>query len=784
MHPLNTATQPLVVVIDDETTILSPREHAPSPIAEATPLARQLARIRLDLLAAMAADHIAHCPRIRSFPDEEASARAFEASCLDYLVSSANARLASPPTDAPKEPASWGWSTEHDLRLKRFLRRAAPQLTEAALCRALARQLLSRIGAPGPDEGPADASLLNIRMAGLKHTLGFRVPEHCVLARDAATGAVHVHGDAFQLGRALWREARSTRGAPEPDVVTADLPGEPSRQLRVEGGEWVSTTGPGRTETTVSLADLARADQAGGLCHRLSDDARERIALTVIEASEIDELMDFPASRISSPAMAAALLARLDDDAMTRWMARQALTERPDIALRVATSCVHAWRHGLVAGNVSQLGKQVVLESLTSVPRNWLDDRSLAWACGLGDEDRVRAVVVGVLGGIGKGLTADEALSILWRAEDHFPLAADSRSRCTDAFLDAIAPALRDGRLSPDQVTRLLGGGTAGEEGYGLTLVFRNGFCDAAGQFLDRLRALQGPQGLSADQLGRILTGAAAGRPSRSTPFSQRTAKLASPTALTRWYAEVLDLWRQGRIDGEHATQLMLGLDTQGWSAWNLALRRQSSEPDPTALLALVDAWVLAIQENLLPRTSLRDGLLSRSPITRQSELARAASNADIDPLSALFRRLGELKRLGVLPDADLVEMLDATVDVDGLTRAVAAEYSRLDAEGQAARRRVAAQRQLTSFERLLNECLVAERLDGASAARLLMARPDGRDSRSVRAAAMAGGHSDSHLRLLDDAVRRGDLSDAQRADAVRAAGGVVLADPPVAIAA
>ncbi len=177
-------------------------------------------------------------------------------------------------------------------------------------------------------------------------------------------------------------------------------------------------------------ADLALIDQAEGRRSRLTTRERERVALTVIESSPSAELMALPAAWVCSSRVAAALLQRLDDDAMSRWMADQALTQQPDVAARIAAAGVLAWRHGLVAGNADSLGKAIVWQSLTAKPRQWHDERCLTWASCLGDAGRVHAIAAGVLGGIGKGLTADEALSILWRKRGR-PTAAGQRSRAS-----------------------------------------------------------------------------------------------------------------------------------------------------------------------------------------------------------------------------------------------------------------------------------------------------------------------------------------------------------------
>jgi hypothetical protein len=403
-----------------------------------------------------------------------------------------------------------------------------------------------------------------------------------------------------------------------------------------------------------------------------------------------------------------------------------------------------------------------------------LDERRPAWACALGDAGRVRAVLGGVLGGIGKGLTAQEALSVLWREKDLLPLAAGQGKRCADAFLDALAPALRDGRLSSEQVTRLLGGGTLeGEEdeeedeGWGLTMVFGHGFCEEAARFLDRLRDFQGPQGLSEEQLGRILTGSVRGRRARGKPFSMQTVMKGSPQLIARWYAEILSLWRTQRLHAQDATRLMLGLDQQGWSAWHAAFRRDPRMPDPAVILALVEAWAQAIREQLLPPDALRGGLLSQSPVTEMRELAHAAGYADTGWLPALFTRLSEFARLGLLPEAHLCELLDATLDTQGLPHTVALSHPHLDPDGHAALQRSAAQRQLIRFERLLNACIGAGAVGDAAAARLLLARRDGRPSRSVLAAAFAGGDSETHAQLLREALHRGALSPEERAEAL-----------------
>jgi hypothetical protein len=767
MLPISPSASGMAAAIDDDTTIPASRDLARPPTSRAAPLAGELARTRQTLLESMAREHLALCPMIKSFPDQEPSFHGLEADCRDYLVSCANARLASPPTADPARPNSFGWSTEQDMQADLFVRRAAPRLTEAALCRALARQLLARIGAAGPGDVPADPELLHLRTAGLKRTLGFAVPTGCVLARDAATGEVRAHGDASLLGRALWRERRSTAGAPEDERVAVELPGSPARQLRIEGGEWVSIVGPGGTEAPVRVADLALIDQTEGCRSRLTAPSHEQVALTVVESSEIGELMDFPAAWICSGAVASALLDRLDDDAMSTWMARQLPTTQPDIARRVAASCVHAWRHGLVAGNADRLGKAVALESLRSTPRPWLDERRLAWACVLGDAERVQAILGGVLGGIGKGLTAEEALAILWRDKDLSPLAARHGHRCADAFLDALAPALLDGRLSPAQATRLLGGGCVERGGLGLTSVFSDGFCGEARRFLDRLRRLQGPTGLSRDQLGQIIAGTVGGKPGPDSPFSLRTVMKRSPTDIADWYAEILALWREQGLHAQDATRLMLGLNQRGWTAWHGAFRRDPRAPDPAVILALVEAWVHAIQARLLPPDSLRDGLLSQSPHTEQRELARAAGSAGTPWLPDLFARLGELTHQGVLPVADLCELLDATLDTQGLPQATTEEYPRLDAAVQAAFQRMAAQRQLALFHRLLNQCLREGSIDAPAAARLLLARRDGRPSRSVLAAAFAGGDAEAHSELLREALHRGTLSPEERAQAL-----------------
>ncbi|WP_431102733.1 hypothetical protein [Roseateles noduli] len=779
MLPTSTTASQIAAAIDDDTTIPAPLALAGSPGPGTTPLADEIASTRKALLESMAREHLALCLMVKRFPDQVESLDEHEADCVARLVAYATSALAALPGKPPPYPASWDCSAAHDMRAALFLHRAAPQVTEAAVCRALARRLLCEIGAAGPDGLPADAGLLKARAAGLSRRLGVRIPEACVLATDAVTGTVGARGDTTLLGQTLWQAGRPADAATEAAPVAMRLPGPSSRQLRIDAQEWVRIVGPDRQEASVRAADLALIDQAEGRRSRLTTRERERVALTVIDSAQPLELMAFPAGWVGSSRVAAALLQRLDDDAMSRWMAGQALTQRPDVAARIAAASVLAWRHGLVAGNVDSLGQATVWKSLTEKPRQWHDERCLTWASCLGDAGRVHAITAGVLGGIGKGMTADEALSILWRTEDVLPPLANGHGhRCAAAFLDALAPALRDGRLSAEQVTRLLGGGTPTRAGVGLGSVFIDGYCGEARQFLAALRQCQGPDGLSAEQQGRIITGTVHGRPPPRLSFTLQTVMKGSPTDIADWYAEILALWRTQRMPDQDARRLMLGLDRDGWSAWHAALRREPRGSDAAVVLALVEAWAVAIQQNLLPRGSLRDGLLSQSPRTRQCELARAAANTDTRRLSELFRRLGELNRLGVLPAADLVEILDATVDVDGLTQAVAAEYPHLDTTRRAGWRRIAAQRQLMSFERVLNECLEAEALDSASAARLLLARPDGRTSRSVRAAGMAGGHSDSHVRLLDDAERRGDLSATQKADALTAAGRLALANP------
>ncbi len=216
-------------------------------------------------------------------------------------------------------------------------------------------------------------------------------------------------------------------------------------------------------ERSVRVGDLALIDQAEGVRSRLSAHARERVALTAIDASSSADLRAFPAAWVCTSGVAAALLERLDDHEMSQWMARQALTEQPEIARRIAASGVDAWRHGLVAVSADRLGRTVVLESLNARASGHADDRSLTAARSLGDAGRVRDLVGGVLGGIGKGLTADEAVSILWREDDVEP----SRPVLRGEEDEWPSPAHRHGHRYKRSLPRRAGACVAGRPAVG-----------------------------------------------------------------------------------------------------------------------------------------------------------------------------------------------------------------------------------------------------------------------------------------------------------------------------
>lgn len=166
---------------------------------------------------------------------------------------------------------------------------------------------------------------------------------------------------------------------------------------------------------------------------------------------------------------------------------------------------------------------------------------------------------------------------------------------------------------------------------------------------------------------------------------------------------------------------------------WHAALRHPVDTSNVSTVLSLVRAWDGAIRAGLLPPGALRDGLLSRAPDGERSELARALAARHSHCLCAVFRELGRLQRRGDLPEADLRLILDTTLDTGGLAEDAAAEPL-VGLIPHPALIRSIAQRQLATFERLMNQCLHARVIDGASAARLLLARPDGQTSRSVRA--------------------------------------------------
>jgi hypothetical protein len=408
----------------------------------------------------------------------------------------------------------------------------------------------------------------------------------------------------------------------------------------------------------------------------------------------------------------------------------------------------------------------------SSAPTRPHDSRALIEACLSDSVQQVRDILDDVLGDINKGLTADEAMAIL-RPKETFlcPLAFLSGPDLAQTFVDALVPALQDGRLSGAQITRLLDGGPMDRPEVGLWKVFRNGFCSEAKRLLDSLLKVQGPRGLSADQLHSILSGAVEGHPSPRQTATLRTVTKGSPTDISRWYAEILALYQDQRIDAGQARSLMAGVDRDGWSVWHQALLRSLRNTDATVVLSVVRAWRQAIQAGLMPRDTLRDGLLSRQPHGHRGLLACASASQDTRWLCALFRELCSLRQEELLSETDLCEILDASLDTEGIER-------------PAATQRRSAEFQLATFERLLNECVGAGGIARASAARLLLAGPDAGTSRSVHAAGYAGGHSDIHARLLDDAVRRGDLSPVHRADALAAARRHALAiyPPPRAL--